>query len=116
MNRATRIGVAVSVAMVFGLPATTAQAESSGRLKICAYNYDKAVYVEVDGSSFARFPRDGTCQARPIGTGSHRVSTGTSGFSSGQVYRGGRNSTFYTLPITVRVDRGEETRVNLYFF
>lgn len=119
MDRAARTAVATvaTLAALLALPAPGAEAASRGRLKVCAYNHDRDVQVEVDGAGFARFPRDGTCETESVRAGSHRISTAeNSGFTSGQVIRSGKRSTFYTLPVSVRVSPGDQTRVNLYFF
>lgn len=118
MNRAacTSLATVASLATLLALAAPVAEAASQGRLKICAYNSDRNVLVTVEGSNFARFPRDGTCEAERVRTGSHRISTESSGFTSGQVIHDGKSSTFYSLPVSVRVTPGDQTRVNLYFF
>lgn len=119
MNRAARTWVATAATLtaLLALDAPGAEAAAPGRLKICAYNNERDVQVEVEGSGFARFPRDGTCEAEDVRAGSYRVSTAeSSGFASGQVIRDGNRSTFYTLPVSVRVRAGDLTRVNLYFF
>lgn len=120
MSRAGRAWVATlaGLAGVLALPATVAQAEEpSGRLKICAYNYDRTVRVTVDGDGFADFPGDGDCESERVRSGSHQIRTvEDAGFTSGEVMRDGASVTFYTLPVSVQVDDGEQTRVNLYFF
>lgn len=105
-----------AAAVVLGL-APAAHADHRTRLKVCAYNVDDSVVVEVDGERVGTFPRDGSCERTDVSPGSHRVSArGGSSLSSGEVFNDGRSYAFYDLPETVRVDRGDQTRVNLYFF